>query len=168
MLQKCANVIDRLNETVGRCVSWLVLLMVCIAVAVVVLRYVFDIGFVWMQELYVWLHGVLFTVGAGYTLLHDKHVRVDVLYAERSEKYRRIINICGTVFLLLPMLAVISWSSFPYVMKSWQSFESSYQVGGMKGVFVIKTMLLVFCVLLGLQAVSVLIRSFSKEEEHDR
>lgn len=159
MLQKIANVIDRLNETVGRYVSWLVLLMVCIAVLVVVLRYVFDIGFVWMQELYVWLHGVLFTVGAGYTLLHDKHVRVDVIYAERSDKYRRIINICGTVFLLLPMLAVIAWSSFPYVMKSWQSFESSYQVGGMKGVFVIKTMLLVFCGLLALQAVSTLIRS---------
>ncbi len=72
--------IDGLNETIGRMVSWLTLAMVLITFSVVVLRYVFSVGWVWMQESYVWLHGVVFMVGAGYTLLHNGHVRVFIFF----------------------------------------------------------------------------------------
>lgn len=165
MLHKIMAAIDRMNDRLGVFLGWLVLLMVGIAVAVVVLRYVFDMGFVWMQELYVWIHGILFTLGAGYTLRHNKHVRVDIVYASGSARFQRWVNILGTVFLLFPMLGVIAWTSFPYIAKSWAVRESSYQVGGMPGVFVLKTMLLAFCVLLALQALSLL---FKQTDEGDK
>ena len=72
--------IDRLNDAVGRGIAWLTLAMVLITFFVVVLRYVYSIGWVWMQESYIWLHGIVFMVGAGYTLLHNGHVRVDIWY----------------------------------------------------------------------------------------
>ena len=80
--------VDRLNDAVGRGVAWLTLAMVLIAFAVVLLRYVFSVGWVWMQESYVWLHGIVFMLGAGYTLLHQGHVRVDIFYRDAAARRR--------------------------------------------------------------------------------
>ncbi len=158
-MDKIIKAIDAVNEQIGRCTAVLVLLMTLTAVGVVVLRYGFDTGFVWMQELYVWMHGLLFTLGAGYALRHDRHVRVDIFYADMSPRRKAWVNLCGTLFLLFPMIAVIIRTSFPYVLDSWQRFETSYQAGGMKGLFLLKTALLLFCLFLGLQALALLLQN---------
>src|SRR3546814_636921 len=104
------NLIDRLNERVGRAVAWLTLLMVMITFAVVVLRYVYSIGWVWLQESYVWLHGIVFMVGAGYTLLHNAHVRVDIFYRPSSVRYKAMVDLFGSLLLLLPVTLVVTYA----------------------------------------------------------
>ncbi|HBQ49420.1 MAG TPA: C4-dicarboxylate ABC transporter permease [Hyphomonas atlantica] len=154
-----ARSIDRLNEFIGNTVSWLTLAVVLITCAVAVLRYGFGLGWVWLQESYVWLHGTIFTVCAAYTLLHDGHVRVDIFYRTASDRYRAWVNLLGAVFLLLPMVGVIWWVAWPYVTLSWSRLEQSSEAGGLHGLFLFKTAILVFCILLGLQGLSLLIRS---------
>ena len=146
--------IDRLNEVIGRGVAWLTLAMVLITFAVVVLRYVYAIGWVWLQESYVWLHGIVFMVGAGYTLLHNGHVRVDVFYRPAGYRYKALVDLLGSLILLMPLILLVSVMSFDYVADSWMRLEESREAGGMPGLFLLKSVILVFCGLLGLQGLS--------------
>jgi len=154
-----SDAIDRFNERVGRAVAWLTLAMVLVTFLVVILRYVFSVGFVWLQESYVWMHGVVFMLGAGYTLLHDGHVRVDLLYAGASARRRAWVNLGGVLALLLPLVLTIWWGVWPYVIASWERLESSREAGGLPGLFLLKSVLLGFCIVVGLQGVSLALRS---------
>ena len=89
--------VDRLNDRVGRGVAWLTLPMVLITFAVAILRYVSAIGWVWLQESYVWLHGIVFMAGAGYALLHNAHVRVDIFYRPSSVRYKALVDLFGSL-----------------------------------------------------------------------
>ena len=80
--------IDRFNTFVGYLCGLFAFLMVAVVFSVVVLRYGFSIGFIWMQEVYVWLHSFIFMLGSGFTYLANEHVRIDVFYREASEKYK--------------------------------------------------------------------------------
>ena len=151
--------VDEINDYVGRVISWLTLLMIVITFAVVILRYVFSLGWVWMQESYVWLHGIIFMTGAGYTLLHNGHVRVDIFYRSASVRYRAFIDLLGAVFLLAPMITIVFLGSWDYVIKSWAGLEESREAGGLPGLFVLKTFLWIFCCLLTLQGMSFSARS---------
>ena len=151
--------VDRLNDLIGRGVSWLTLAMVLVTFAVVVLRYGFSLGWVGLQESYVWLYALVFMLGAGYTLLHNGHVRVDIFYRPASIRFQAIVDLCGSIFLLLPMMATVAWVSFPYIASSWHQLEGSREAGGLEGLFLLKTVLLVFCLLLGLQGLSMAGRS---------
>lgn len=159
ILARFVRATDRLNETVGRGVAWLTLAMVLITFVVVVLRYVFAIGWVWLQETYVWMHGVVFMVGAGYTLLHSGHVRVDVFYRPAGHRYKAVVDLLGAFFLLMPMLVLVFVVGFDYVASSWSMLEESREAGGLPGLFLLKTVILVFCVLTGLQGLSLAARS---------
>lgn len=154
------NLIDRMNERIGRGVAWLTLLMVLITFVVVILRYVYAIGWVWLQESYVWLHGVVFMIGAGYTLLHNGHVRVDIFYRPNGLRYKAIIDLFGSLLLLLPVIGVAWVVSFDYVMTSWAAREASREAGGLPGLFLLKSVILAFCLLVGLQGLSLMARSF--------
>jgi TRAP-type mannitol/chloroaromatic compound transport system permease small subunit len=151
--------VDRLNDVIGRGVSWLTLAMVLVTFAVVVLRYGFSLGWVWLQESYVWLYALVFMLGAGYTLLHDGHVRVDIFYRPASIRFQAIVNLCGSLFLLLPMIITVAWVSIPYVVASWEQLEGSREAGGLEGLFLLKSVLLVFCLLVGLQGLAMAGRS---------
>ena len=151
--------IDKINETVGRAVSWLTLAMVLITFAVVVLRYVFSLGWVWMQEFYVWLHGIVFMVGAGYTLLHNGHVRVDIFYRPGTDRYRALVDLCGAILLLAPMIVMVFIGSWDYVIRSWAGLEESREAGGLPGLFLLKSVLWIFCLLVAAQGLSLAARS---------
>lgn len=151
--------IDRVNDVIGRGVAWLTLAMVLLTFSVVVLRYGFALGWVWLQESYVWLHGVVFMVGASYTLLHNGHVRVDIFYRPASARYKAVVDLCGALFLLLPLLVLIAFVGYPYVAASWDNWEASREAGGLEGLYLLKTVILVFCALLTAQAVSMVVRS---------
>lgn len=133
--------------------------MVLVAFVVVVLRYVFAIGWVWLQESYVWMHGIVFMVGAGYTLLHNGHVRVDIFYRPASLRYKALVDILGSLFLLAPMLVFVVVVAYGYVMGSWAILEESREAGGLPGLFLLKTVILAFCVLTFLQGLSLAARS---------
>ena len=151
--------VDHLNDVVGRAVSWLTLAMVLTAFTVVVLRYGFSLGWVAMQESYVWMHGVVFMVGASYTLLHNGHVRVDVLYRPRGPRFKAWVDLVGVLVLLLPVIVAIWRAAYPYVITSWDKLESSREAGGLPGLFLLKSVILVFCVLLASQGLALAGRS---------
>jgi len=159
MLKSFIQAVDWLNEHVGRAISWLTLAMVLITFLVVVLRYVFSVGWVWMQESYVWLHGIVFMVGAGYTLLHNGHVRVDIFYRDADPRWKAKVDLFGALLLLLPVVIMVFLGSTDYVIDSWRRLEESREAGGLPGLFLLKTMILAFCVLVGLQGLSMAARS---------
>jgi TRAP-type mannitol/chloroaromatic compound transport system permease small subunit len=158
VIERFVNAVDALNEWAGRAVAWLTLGCVLTCFAVVVLRYAFDTGYPWMQELYVWQHAVVFMAGAGYTFLHRGHVNVDVLYGKLGARGKAWIDILGTLLFLFPWLAVVWFTSLPFVKASWRVFESSGNANGMPAMYLLKSMLLVFCVLMFLQGLSLIAR----------
>jgi TRAP-type mannitol/chloroaromatic compound transport system permease small subunit len=154
ILVAVVRVIDRANELIGRAVSWLTLAMVLIACFVVLMRYGFAWGRVWIQEAYVWLHGVVFMLGAGYTLLHNGHVRVDIFYRPASVRFKAWVDLLGSLLLLMPIVIMVLWVSWPYVVEAWVLREASREAGGLHGLFLLKTVLLGFCVLVLAQGIS--------------
>jgi TRAP-type mannitol/chloroaromatic compound transport system permease small subunit len=159
LLAAAVRAIERLNDAIGRAVSWICLAMVLTTATVVVLRYVFAVGFVWLQESYVWMHAVVFMVGAGYTLLHDGHVRVDVFYRPAGRRYKAWVDLIGSLVLLLPTACVVAYMSHDYVADSWVRFETSREAGGLPGLFLLKTVIPIFCLLVALQGLALAGRS---------
>ena len=159
LLVRAVRTIDLINEWIGRGVAWLTLAMVLITFFVCVMRYGFNWGRVWIQESYVWLHGIVFMIGAGYTLLHNGHVRVDIFYRPGSARFKAWVNLFGSLLLLMPVVVMVLWVSWPYVLQSWSRFEGSREAGGLPGLFLLKSVIPVFCVLILLQGVSLAARS---------
>jgi len=150
--------VDAINEWIGRTVAWLTLGCVLTCFAVVVLRYAFDMGFPWLQELYVWQHAAVFMAGAGYTMLHRGHVNVDVLYGRMSPRGRAWVDILGTLVFLFPWLAVVAVTAAPFVSSSWSIREGSSTAGGMPAVYLLKSLLWAFCALLFVQGLALIAR----------
>ena len=131
------RVISAINLIVGRVFSWLALGIVVVCFTVVVQRYVFAVSFVWMQDLYIWLNGAMFTAVAGFALLRDDHVRVDIFYRPASIRRKALVDLIGVIIFLLPFTWVVSRYSMPFVSRSWSYMEGSSNVGGMPGLFVL-------------------------------
>ena len=157
-LFRFVKAVDTCNEWVGRTVAWLTLGCVLTCFTVVLLRYAFNVGHPWMQELYVWQHAIVFMAGAGYTMLHRGHVNVDVMYGSLGERGKAWVDILGTLFFLFPWLAILAVTSAPFVLSSWQIRESSGTADGMPGLFVLKSMLWVLCALLFMQGLALIAR----------
>lgn len=156
---RVAGAIDWLNFTIGRAVAWIALLMVVTQLVIVVLRYVFGIGFVWLQESVVYMHALLFLLGAGYTLLRDGHVRVDIFYREASPRTKAWVNLAGVTLLLIPVCLLILYIAWPYVVSSWSVREGSREASGIPAVYLLKSVMLMFAGLLMLQGLSLALRS---------
>ena len=153
-----ANAIDRMNRAVAGAVRWLALIMVLFQFCIVIGRYVFGFNSIAAQESVLYMHATFFMLGAGYTLLVDKHVRVDVFYAKVSPATQRRIDIFGHIVLLLPSMLVLLYWSWPSVRSSWKILEGPISVGGIEAVFLLKTLIPAFCVLVILQSLSLLAR----------
>lgn len=143
-LEPFARTIDAVNEKFGRAVSWLTLALVVVTALVAIMRYSLSIGWVWMQDAYLWLNGIIFMLGAGYTLLRDRHVRVDIFYVARGPRFRAAVDLVGSLIFLLPTIVVVLVVSVPYVYDSWSRFEGSLEAGGLPGVFLLKSVLLLW------------------------
>jgi TRAP-type mannitol/chloroaromatic compound transport system permease small subunit len=151
--------VSAINRWVGRTLSWLALAVVLVCFAVVLQRYFLHTTQLWMQDLYVWLSGAMFTSVAGFALLRDDHVRVDIFYRPWPLRRKALADLIGVVIFLIPFVVVVALYAWPYVMRSWRIYEGSANVGGMPGLFVLKTFVLVFCALLGLQGLAWAFRS---------
>ena len=114
LLKTLARGIDTVNEWIGRAVSWVTLLLVMVVFVDVVMRYAFKTSFVFTQELEWHLFAFIFLIGAGYTLLHDGHVRVDILYTRLPPRVRVWIDILGGLLFLIPV-SQIHVANFRYL-----------------------------------------------------
>lgn len=158
-LEQLAAAFEAINERLGRLVSWLSLCMVLVTFGVVLLRYAFDLGWIWLQESATFMHAALFLVGAAYTLKHQGHVRVDIFYQRFSPRLRAWIDLFGTLLLLLPVCLFIFIISWDYVLQSWALHEGSREAGGLNGVYLLKTLILVMAGLLVLQGLAMVIHN---------
>jgi TRAP-type mannitol/chloroaromatic compound transport system permease small subunit len=155
-----AGHIDRLNAAIGRSAAWLCLLVVGVQFAVVLLRYLFGIGSIWLTETIIYGHAALFMLGAAWTLREGGHVRVDVFYADASPRRRALVDLCGALLLLLPFMLVLLWFAWPYVSRSWAILETSRETSGIPAVYLLKTLIPLFAVMMALQGVAQAIRAF--------
>ena len=153
--------IDRISHATGKLVGWLTLLMVIVTCIIVVMRYVFDTGLIWLQESVIWMHGTVFMLGAAYTLLHEDHVRVDVFYRTMSERRRAWVDLIGVVIFLLPFCMLLAVRAYDFAAFSWSIHEASRESGGLPYplVSILKSMLVVMPIAVGLQGISLLLRS---------
>ena len=157
-MRKFIAAADAINRRVGRAAAWLALAMTAVVFAMIVLSTFFRLGWVWMRETVTYMHGALFMAAAGYTLLRDEHVRIDVFYAKLSPRGKAWVNILGFTLLLTPVCVLILWTSFPYVYESWRVLESSDEASGIPALFLLKTFLLVFPLLMILQGLALAMR----------
>jgi TRAP-type mannitol/chloroaromatic compound transport system permease small subunit len=159
-LKVAVIIIDQVNEWIGKTIAWLALFMVLLEFTVVVLRYVFGVGFVMMQEAIVYMHAAVFMGAAGYTLCHNGHVRCDIFYSRASPRQKARIDLFGVLVFLLPMCLLVARMSWPYVAAAWAVREGSPEGSlGIPGVYLLKTVILVFAGLLGLQGIALGVRS---------
>jgi TRAP-type mannitol/chloroaromatic compound transport system permease small subunit len=163
MMLGLANVIDQINRTVADVVRWLALIMVLVQFCIVIGRYVFGVNSIAAQESVLYMHATLFMLAAGFTLLVDKHVRVDVFYAKVSDATRRRIDIFGHLFLLIPSMVALLYWSWPSVRNSWKILEGPISVGGIEAVFLLKSLIPAFCILILIQSLSLLVRLLSED-----
>jgi TRAP-type mannitol/chloroaromatic compound transport system permease small subunit len=159
LIASVVRAISGLNWLVGNVFSWLALAIVLVCFAVVVQRYAFSTTRLWMQDLYVWLNGAMFTAVAGFALLRNDHVRVDIFYRPATIRTKAIVDIIGVFFFLLPFCWVVYAYGWNFVARSWGLYEGSANIGGMPGLFVLKSFILVFAFLVAIQGIAMLLRS---------
>ena len=143
----------RVIDLSGKTVAWLTLLMVLLTFSIVILRYGFNLGWIWLQEILIYFHVTVFTVGAAWTLQQNGHVRVDIFYADMPAKKRALIDLLGTLLFLMPFCIFLLVIALPYVAGSWKLLEGSREAGGLPLVFLLKSLILVLPALLLGQAV---------------
>jgi len=158
-LARLADAIDRFSTVIGHATAWVALAMVLIQFLVVMMRYIFGVGSIMMQESVTYMHAFLFMVGAGYTLFQDGHVRVDIFYRGASDRFKDVVDFVGAVLLLSPACLVIGIYSWPYVHNAWKVLEGSKETSGIQGVYLLKSLIIVFAVLTTIQGISLGLRS---------
>ena len=146
--------IDRLTAAIGRAVTWCLIGMVVVQVIVVLMRYVLGLGSIWLSETILYAHATLLMGAAAWTLQQGGHVRVDIFYASASPRTRALVDLLGAILLLLPFVGVLAWFALPYVARSWAILERSPEASGLPLVFLLKTLILLFALLLGLQGIA--------------
>lgn len=141
-----------LIAALGRGVSWLTLAMVVLTFGIVILRYGFNQGWIWLQESVTYLHAAVFMVAAAWAVQTDDHVRVDIIYRARSRHYQNWVNLLGSLLFLLPFSLFLLYIGWEYVTASWATREASREAGGLPAVFLLKSLILVLPLLLVLQS----------------
>lgn len=159
ILVRIRRYIDLSNEYIGRGCAWLSVFMVVIQVLVVILRYVFSYGNIQLQESIWYMHGMLFMIGAGYTMLHNGHVRVDIVYRSLPERKKALVDLIGVIIFLMPICLLILTISWSYVGNSWAVMEKSIETSGLPFIYLLKSVILLFVLLLGSQGLSLAISS---------
>ncbi|TDO97486.1 TRAP transporter small permease subunit [Marinomonas balearica] len=161
MLNKLICAAESVSTITGRCIAWLTLIMMILTCVIVLLRYGFGYGSIAMQESVLYLHAIVFMLGAAYTFKADEHVRVDVFYRGFSAKKKALVNIAGGLFLLLPFCCFTFYMSLDYVGASWRVFETSPQPGGLAYVYLLKTLIPIMMVTLIVQGLADILKNLA-------
>lgn len=154
---------DRLSIQLGKASAWLTLFMVLVTFVIVVMRYVFDAGLIWLQESVVWMHAFVFMAGAAYTLQAEEHVRVDIFYQKMSPRRRAWVDLLGVAIFLLPLCLFLGFKAWDFVTVSWRLREASRESGGLPYPLIplLKSVLLLMPLTLGFQGVALFVRSLT-------
>ncbi|MCC3860583.1 TRAP transporter small permease subunit [Pseudemcibacter aquimaris] len=158
-IAKFARAIDAMNEIIGKITAWSALGLVLVQFGIVMINYLYSEGSIAVQESLTYMHSLLFLGAAGYTLLHNGHVRVDIIYSKLNEKKKAWINLLGSLIILFPVLIFIGVYAWPFVSQSWGIMEGSIETSGLHIVYILKSMILLFVASTFLQGVSISLHS---------
>ena len=155
------GLLDQISIISGKAAAWLTLFMVLVTFVIVVMRYVFDAGLIWLQESVIWMHAVVFMIGAAYTLQQEDHVRVDVFYRTMSDTRRAWVDLIGVIIFLWPLCLFLGWKSIDFITASWRMHEASRESGGLPYPLIplLKTVSLLMPITVALQGTALLLRS---------
>lgn len=157
-----ARRIDRFNAALGTLLAWGILLLVLLQIGLVIAHFVFKVSSVPLTELLLYINGTVFLGAAGYALSLDEHVRVDIFYRTVSARHRAEVDFLGTLLFLAPMLVLLWWKGGSYVVSSWAMHETSMESSGLAYVYILKSAILLFALVLSLQAVGLLLRCWRR------
>lgn len=155
------KILDSFTEQLGKVSAYCSVLMVLVTCYVVVTRYVFNTGSIAVQESVIYINAILVFFTVGFTLKHNGHVRVDIIYSGATPRYKAWVNLLGSVFLLLPVAIFILLSCWDYVMSSWAIREDSPEANGLPFVYLLKTSILLMCFILMLQGLTEIFRNLT-------
>jgi TRAP-type mannitol/chloroaromatic compound transport system permease small subunit len=158
-IPKLCKALDGLIERIGAIIAWLNVVLIGVIILQVVLRYVFSMGLVVLEELQWHLYAACIIIGLSYCLVQDAHIRLDLLHDRFSQRRKEIIELIGIIFLLIPMTIIIIMHSLPFLAESWRITEHSDSPVGLPFRFIIKAFIPLGFGLLGLAGVSRLIRA---------
>jgi TRAP-type mannitol/chloroaromatic compound transport system permease small subunit len=153
-MRELARRIDRLQDRFGRGVSWMMLAMVVVVFGDVLSRYLFRTTYVFVQELEWYLFGASYLLAAGYTLLFDEHVRVDIVYSKLSPRKKAWFDLVLFLLFFFPSCLLVIYTAWPFVRNSWAVWEGSPDPGGIPGRWALKSMIIVGFAFLLLQGLS--------------
>ena len=156
-MQKSGSIFSFISVVSGRTVSWLTVGMVIILAFNVLSSWLFKSSSILLSESITWMHSANFLLAAAYTLNRNEHVRVDIFYAKMSSKGKAIVDLIGTLTLLIPVSVFIAWASWSYVALSWRIGENSAEAGGMPATYLLKSLLIIMPLLLIIEAINQLI-----------
>jgi len=165
-MNKIASLIDRTNMILGKAMGWLMLGLVLLVTADVIARYLFNTGAVLVQELEWWMFSIIFLTCGGYTFLYEEHVRVDILYSRMPFRWKKYTDILCAFIFLFPMCALVTITSFWFIEESWNVGEISPDPGGMPAYYVLKAFIPFGFIMLALQGVVHVYRSFMELKGH--
>ena len=132
------NITDKFTQTCGKLASYFFLILILLVTISVLLRYLFSIGFTWLQDLYIWIHAIVILLGISFTLREDGHVRIDLIYRSLSNTKKKIINRIGAISFGLPFSYFVFYKGFQYFYRSYQLGESSKETGGLPAIYILK------------------------------
>lgn len=158
-MNKLSRIIDSSNEKIGVITSYLIIPLILITFFVAFMRYILDFGSIALQEIIIYLHALIFMLGAAYTLKNNMHVRIDIFYSKFSKNKKNKVNFYGTLFFLIPTCVLIFFTSYNYVLSSILLLESSKEAGGLSIIYILKSYIILLSFSLLLQGFSELIKN---------
>jgi TRAP-type mannitol/chloroaromatic compound transport system permease small subunit len=159
MLKTIIDLAEAFSSAIGKCVAWLTIGMMTLTCLIVLMRYGFNAGSIALQESVLYLHALVFMLGAAYTFKSDEHVRVDVFYRGFSTKKKAWVNLIGAIIFLLPVTIYTSYLSYDYVAASWRVLETSPEPGGLPFIYLLKTLIPIMMITLIIQGLADIFKS---------
>ena len=150
--------IDKLTDNIANGLLYILIVLIVLVFSTVFFRYVFNMSYIIIQEIIMYLHALIFMFGISYALKENSHVKIDVLYNTLNKKAQRVISIAGLVSFILPTALFVIYISIDMVTQSWVIFEGSSEAGGLNLVFILKSLIPISGVLIFLQGISELIK----------
>lgn len=162
MSNPIADRLDSLSETSGRILAFTPLALIMVQFVIIIMAAVFHKGSIQLQESLQYINALMFLGGAGYTLKHNEHVRVDLFYSGFKQRTKDIVDLTGTIFLMLPFVGLIWYSGLPFALDSWSIFEGSVESSGLPYVYLLKSTIILFALSITIQALANIIRLVSR------
>ncbi len=164
MLSLINLMLEKVIILFGRASSFLIIFLILLVSTSVMLRYIFSVGFTWLQDLYIWTHALFILLGISFALFKDSHVRIDIIYRNLNLKKKKIVNFLGSIIFGLPLCYILILKGYEYFFRSLVLGENSKETGGLPNIYILKFFIFFLGILLFLSFINNIIKFFQKND----